>query len=126
MTREIKERFRLYALSRDWVRTRYYRPPPKKMVPSDLPPSQKWDNFSTEQYLSPLVPQILPPEPEIINQDWSQIDLLKFHLQRWKKVAQTWKEQSAGDFPLVLPIQHLLIDFFIHYSNRKFRQNFFL
>lgn len=68
------------------------------MVPSDLPPSQKWDNFSTGQYLSPLVPQILPPEPEIINQDWSQIDLLKFHLQRWKKVAQTWKDQSAGNY----------------------------
>ena len=87
-------RLRLYALSRDWVRTRYYRPPPKKMVPSDLPPSQRWDNFATGQYQSPLVPPILPPEPEI--QNIERCDLLQVHLNRWKRVAQTWKNQSAG------------------------------
>ena len=93
----LKVLFRMYSLARDWVKTKYYRPPPSALQKSSLPPpSQKWNNLdSNGRYHSPLVPPLYPFEkgnPNLTNKK----DILNEHMIRWKRVAQDWKNQSKG------------------------------
>ena len=93
----VKAFSRMYSLARDWVKTKYYRPPPSALQKSSLPPpSQKWNNLdSNGRYHSPLVPPLYPFEkgnPNLTNKK----DILNEHMIRWKRVAQDWKNQSKG------------------------------
>jgi len=88
----------MYSLARDWVKTKYYRPPPSALQKSSLPPpSQKWNNLdSNGRYHSPLVPPLYPFEkgnPNLTNKK----DILNEHMIRWKRVAQDWKNQSKAN-----------------------------
>ena len=87
----------MYSLARDWVKTKYYRPPPSALQKSSLPPpSQKWNNLdSNGRYHSPLVPPLYPFEKGNPNLT-SKKDILNEHMIRWKRVAQDWKNQSKG------------------------------
>ena len=93
----MKTVFRMYSLARDWVKTKYYRPPPSALQKSSLPPpSQKWNNLdSNGRYHSPLVPPLYPFEKGNPNLT-SKKDILNEHMIRWKRVSQDWKNQSKG------------------------------
>ena len=85
----------MYALARDWIKTKHYRPPPSKLQKSSLPaPSKIWDNFNDKgQYVSPLVPPLFPFDPADIRLR-TKADLMTEHMTRWKRVAADWRQQS--------------------------------
>ena len=88
----------MYSLARDWVKPKYYRPPPSKMNKSALPPpSVKWENFNNRgEYVSPLTPQsnLLPLQDDSLT---TREALLTEHRKRWKQVSNNWKKQSKRE-----------------------------